>query len=42
VEIGAKSLRVTPAGRLVVRAVALAFDRHHHRQREGAPRQGRR
>lgn len=42
VEIGAEALRVTPAGRLVVRAIALAFDRHQHRQREGAPRQGRR
>lgn len=32
VEIGARALQVTPAGRLVVRAVAGAFDRYLHRQ----------
>lgn len=42
VEIGADALQVTPAGRLVVRAVALAFDRYLHRDPEGPQRQGRR
>jgi oxygen-independent coproporphyrinogen-3 oxidase len=31
VDIGTEALQVTPAGRLVLRAVALAFDRYLHR-----------
>ena len=38
VEIGADALQVTPAGRLVVRAVALVFDRYLHRDPQGLQR----
>ena len=42
VEIGADALQVTPAGRLVLRAVAQAFDRYLHQAPEGPQRPGRR
>jgi oxygen-independent coproporphyrinogen III oxidase len=42
VEIDAGAVQVTPAGRLVLRAVALAFDRYLHRGPAGAVQQRRR
>jgi oxygen-independent coproporphyrinogen-3 oxidase len=42
VEIGAGALQLTPAGRVVARAVALVFDRYLHREPAGARRPRRR